>query len=92
MLIWLQQKKNSVLDKSLLPQSSVHWEEDLQHLVAEWFKKNPGWTVSQLANQAIRKFILSFKLRNPRSQVTSTPKSGRVSRAGRMSRMSIKML
>ena len=45
--------------KSLPHQSSVRWEEDLQPLVAEWFEKNPGWTISQLANQAIRKFVLS---------------------------------
>ncbi|WP_186647104.1 hypothetical protein [Fluviispira vulneris] len=45
--------------KRLPSQSSVRWDEDLQPLVAEWFEKNPGWTVSQLANQAIRKFVLS---------------------------------
>ncbi|RDB35047.1 MAG: hypothetical protein DCC88_12175 [Spirobacillus cienkowskii] len=45
--------------KRLPSQSSVRWDDDLQPLVAEWFEKNPGWNISQLANQAIRRFVLS---------------------------------
>lgn len=51
--------------KQLPHQSSVRWDEDLQPLVEEWFEKNPGWTISQLANQAIRKFVLSPYSTNP---------------------------
>ncbi len=45
--------------KQLPHQSSVRWDEDLRALVEKWFEKNPGWTISQLANQAIRKFVLA---------------------------------
>lgn len=49
--------------KRLPSQSSVRWDDDLQPLVLEWLEKNPDWNISQLANQAIRKFILSHYLR-----------------------------
>ncbi len=45
--------------KRLPSQSSIRWDSDLQPYVAEWFEKNPGWTISQLANQAIRKFVMT---------------------------------
>ena len=43
-------------EKTIPRKSSVVWEDDLQKLGVEWFKKNPGWTISQMANQAMRKF------------------------------------
>jgi hypothetical protein len=45
--------------KRLPSQSSIRWDDDLQQLVVEWLEKNPGWNISQLTNQAIRKFVLS---------------------------------
>ncbi|MES2614645.1 MAG: hypothetical protein V4591_04435 [Bdellovibrionota bacterium] len=45
--------------KTLPQKSSIVWEDDLQRLAVEWFKKNPGWTISQVANQAVRKFMTS---------------------------------
>lgn len=45
--------------KHLPDHSSIRWDKDLQKLVSVWFEKNPGWTISQLANQAIRKFVVS---------------------------------
>ena len=61
-----------VTAKKLPPQSSVRWEEDLQPLVAEWFKKNPGWTISQVANQAVRKFMTSPFTTEPVELVPAT--------------------
>ena len=63
-----------VTAKKLPPQSSVRWEEDLQPLVAEWFKKNPGWTISQLANQAIRKFVMNAYVTEPVEEFVSSNK------------------
>ncbi len=66
-----------VTTKKHLPhQSSVRWEEDLQPLVAEWFEKNPGWTISQLANQAIRKFVMTTYTTEPVELVSLGKKEG----------------
>lgn len=62
--------------KHLPHQSSVRWEEDLQPLVAEWFEKNPGWTISQLANQAIRKFVMTPYTTEPVEIVPLDKKEG----------------
>jgi len=62
--------------KKLPHQSSVRWEEDLQPLVAKWFKKNPGWTISQLANQAIRKFITAAYTTEPVELVPISKEEG----------------
>lgn len=56
--------------KKLPSQSSVRWDPDLQPFVAEWFEKNPGWTISQLANQAIRKFVMTTYVTEPIEIVT----------------------
>lgn len=62
--------------KRLPSQSSVRWDEDLQPLVAEWFEKNPGWSISQLANQAIRKFVTTPYTTLPVEVVTLNKKEG----------------
>jgi hypothetical protein len=62
--------------KRLPSQSSVRWDEDLQPLVGEWFKKNPGWTISQLANQAIRKFVVTSYTTLPIEAVTLDKEKG----------------
>lgn len=43
--------------KRLPDHSSVRWDEDLKPVVTKWFKKNPGWSISQLANMSIREFM-----------------------------------
>lgn len=63
-----------VTRKKLPQQSSVRWDEDLQPLVAQWFKKNPGWTISQLANQAIRKFVVTSYATEPVEMESLDPK------------------
>jgi hypothetical protein len=62
--------------RKLPHQSSVRLEEDLQPLVAEWFEKNPGWTISQLANQAIRKFVMTTYTTEPVELVPLSKKEG----------------
>ncbi|WGL59047.1 hypothetical protein QEJ31_11005 [Pigmentibacter sp. JX0631] len=62
--------------KQMPHQSSVRWDEDLHPLVEEWFEKNPGWTISQLANQAIRKFVLSPYTTNPVELVSINSEEG----------------
>lgn len=60
--------------KKLPQQSSVRWDQDLQPLVALWFKQNPGWTISQLANQAIRKFVVTAYTTEPVEMESLDPK------------------
>lgn len=43
--------------KKLPDHSSVRWDEDLKPIVTKWFKQNPGWSISQLANMSIREFM-----------------------------------
>lgn len=47
----------NVKKKKVPAQSSVRWDNDSQKMMAEWFLKNPGWNISLLANQAIKKFV-----------------------------------
>jgi hypothetical protein len=63
-------------EKRLPHKSSVVWEEDLQKLAAEWFKKNPGWTISQVANQAVRKFMTSPFITEPVELVLTSRRKG----------------
>ena len=63
-------------EKTLPHKSSVVWEDDLQKLAAEWFKKNPGWTISQVANQAVRKFMTSPFITEPVELVTISKAEG----------------
>ena len=44
--------------KKLPAQCSIRWDKELQPAVEKWLEKNPGWTISRLANQAVRKFVL----------------------------------
>lgn len=44
--------------RKLPTQSSIRWDKDLQTLVTKWCEKNPSFTISQLANQAIRDYIM----------------------------------
>lgn len=59
-------------EKTIPRKSSVVWEDDLQKLAIEWFKKNPGWTISQVANQAVRKFMTSPFTTEPVELVPAT--------------------
>lgn len=64
------------VEKTLPQKSSVVWEEDLQKLAVEWFKKNPGWTISQVANQAVRKFMTSPFTTQPVELMTISKQEG----------------
>lgn len=43
--------------KRLPDHSSVRWDEDLKPIVTRWFKQNPGWSISKLANLSLREFM-----------------------------------
>ena len=63
-------------EKTLPQKSSVVWEDDLQKIAIEWFKKNPGWTISQVANQAVRKFMTSPFTTEPVELATISKQEG----------------
>jgi hypothetical protein len=67
----------TTMRKGLPSQSSVRWDKDLQPLVTEWFEKNPGWTISQLANQAIRKFVMTAYTTEPIELIPLGEKEGK---------------